>query len=1044
MKSLNLLYRAPYVLWALLIAMVTVIVNPGFVVAQTITTFAGGETSAALATNLDPYGVVVDSAGNIFVSDFSNHRVRKISPSGLMTTVAGTGVAGFSNGSATSAQLNFPAGLALDASGNLYIADSVNNRIRKLTPAGVLSTVAGNGTAAFAGDGGPATSASLNSPFGVAVSTSGEIYIADLNNHRIRRVFSDGNISTYAGNGTAGFAGDGGAAISAQFNNPTGVALKADDTLFVADFANNRVRRISSSGIVSTYAGNGTAGFGGDGGVATSASLRSPQGVLLDAAGNLYIADRDNQRVRRVAPNGSVSGAIVTIAGSGTAGYSGDGGLAGSANLDSPASVALDAAGNLFIGGFGGRIRFVTPAGIIGTAAGAGNKEFGVGDGGTAAGAKLAGPRSVAFDAAGNAYVADYGNHRLRKITAAGVISTVAGTGTAGSAGDGGAATSAQLNGPYGVAVDAGGNVYVSEYGGHRVRKITPAGIISTYAGTGIGGFTADGGAATGAGINSPSGLAIDGIGNLYIADFNNQRVRRVTPAGTISTVAGTGTFGFSGDGGLATIANISRVTSVGLDGLGSLWIADYDNNRLRKVVLATGIITTVAGTGTAGDAGDGGLAASAQLNGPSAVKFDTSGNAYVADGFNNRVRKINSAGVISNVAGTGTNGFAGDGGPAASAQMRFVFDVAFDPAGVLYIADGFNNRVRKVTGLAAASRAANDLNGDGKSDLLLRDANGVINAYLMNATSVSGATTLLASGPNWTITHTGDLNGDGLTDLLFRNTVDGTVFVFLMNGLTVTSSVTLLGPNSPWVLSQVADFNGDGKSDLIWRNSVDGSQVLWLMNGTTIIGGGLILGAGPWVAIHTADFNGDGKADILWRNSNDGSVAMWLMDGATLTGAALILGPGVATITHTGDFNGDGKADLLVRNIDGTVAQWLMNGTSITTNTIILGAGPWLVSKVGDLNGDGKADIVWRNSSDGTIAAWLMNGATLTGAATLLGPGSGYTVQKLLDFNGDGKADIIWRGSDGSLVIWLMNGVTLLGAVTLTGPGTFLVMPGS
>jgi uncharacterized delta-60 repeat protein len=353
------------------------------------------------------------------------------------------------------------------------------------------------------------------------------------------------------------------------------------------------------------------------------------------------------------------------------------------------------------------------------------------------------------------------------------------------------------------------------------------------------------------------------------------------------------------------------------------------------------------------------------------------------------------------------------------------------------------------VTSAIACGKARPDLNNDGIGDLLVRDDNGVINVYFMNGTKASSFATLLASGANWTIAHTGDFNGDCKTDLLFRNVADGSVFAFLMNGPIVLKYTPLLGPGSPWVPVQVADFNGDGKADILWRNSNDGSHVMWLMDGTSIIGGGNVIAAGPWVATHTADFNGDGKADILWRNSTDGSIAMWLMDGRTVTGGGTLLGASSNVVTHTADFNGDGTPDILLRNtVDGTVTQWLMSGSTITTNTVILGPGAWVATHLGDLNGDGKADIVWRNSGDGTIASWLMDGAIILGnspatnATILLGPNSGYVVQEQLDLNNDGKADIVWRGSDGSVVIWLMNGFTLAGASTFIGAGTFRVVP--
>ena len=332
--------------------------------------------------------------------------------------------------------------------------------------------------------------------------------------------------------------------------------------------------------IVTTVAGNGVAGFSGDGGLATSASLYYPFGVAVDAAGNLYIADESNHLIRKVTPAGIIS----TVAGNGFGGFSGDGGAATSARLGLPTGVTVDAAGNLYIADESNqRIRKVTPAGVISTVAGNGVAGFG-GDGGLATSASLYGPFSVSVDAAGNLYIADYFNQRIRKVTPAGVISTVAGNGIAGFSGDGGLATSAVLQNPYGVSVDAAGNLYIADYDNQRIRKVTPAGVISTVAGNGIAGFGGDGGLATSASLYYPSGVSVDAAGNLYIADRHDQRIRKVTPAGVISTVAGSGVAGFGGDGGLATSASLYYPSGVSVDAAGNLYIGDQSNQRIRRV----------------------------------------------------------------------------------------------------------------------------------------------------------------------------------------------------------------------------------------------------------------------------------------------------------------------------------------------------------------------------------------------------------------------------------------------------------------------------
>ena len=338
----------------------------------------------------------------------------------------------------------------------------------------IIETVAGgggDGNRGYGGDGGPAVAAQLYEPYGVALDGAGNLYIADTWNHRIRKVDADtGVITTVAGDGTFGFGGDGGPATAAQLDRPRGVALDGAGNLYIADSANHRIRKVDSAGVITPVAGDG--GYGGDGGAAVAARLWSPSGVALDGAGNLYIADRFNHRIRKV----DSAGVISTVAGNGREGYSGDGGPATAAQLNTPYSVVLDDAGNL--------------------------------------------------------YIADFGNNLVRKVDAAGVISTVAGTvaGDGSSLRDGVPATAAWLTLPSGLALDRAGNLYISNLGKGRVRKVDAAGVISTVAGGGMEYFGGDGGPATAAQLSSPWGVALDGAGNLYIADSGNNRIRRVRP----------------------------------------------------------------------------------------------------------------------------------------------------------------------------------------------------------------------------------------------------------------------------------------------------------------------------------------------------------------------------------------------------------------------------------------------------------------------------------------------------------------------------------
>jgi NHL repeat len=321
--------------------------------------YSGDGDAATNASLKSPSGVAVDAYGNIFIADENDHRVRKVNTSGIITTVAGNGIGSYSGDGdeATNASLDDPYSVAVDSSGNLFIAEIGNQRIRKVSTNGIITTVAGNGTADYSGDGGAATNASLHWPYGVTIDSIGNLFIADLDNHRIRKVDTNGIITTVAGNGMADYSGDGGAATNASLNYPYNVAMDNDGNLFIADQYNHRIRRVDTNGIITTVAGNGTAAYAGDGNAATNASLNYPDGVALDTTGNLFISDEDNERIRKV----DTSGLITTIAGNGSYGYSGDGVAATNSSFSSPTSVAMDANGNLFVADkYNNRIRKVT------------------------------------------------------------------------------------------------------------------------------------------------------------------------------------------------------------------------------------------------------------------------------------------------------------------------------------------------------------------------------------------------------------------------------------------------------------------------------------------------------------------------------------------------------------------------------------------------------------------------------------------------------------------------------------------------------------
>jgi trimeric autotransporter adhesin len=684
-----------------------------------IDTVAGGGKPGLSATSYSAAGasaVALDASGNLYVATAQLNQIWVVSPSGAVTEVIGNGSPGYSGdgGPAISASFNKPGGLALDSSGNLYIADTYNHRIRKVSAAtGKISTVAGTGVSGYSGDQGPATAAQLFRPLGVAVDAAGNLYIADTLNMVVRKVdAATGIVHTVAGNTAlttynggfpfGSYSGDGGPATSAGLDQPSGVAVDQAGNIYIADSVFTIVRKVTvATGIITTVAGNGKfTGLGatnGDGGLATSATV-DVSAIALDSAGNIYVAGLS--AVRKVS---SADGVITTVAGDPNLSINitgkGDGGPATAAAIGGPTGIALDAASNFYIAEpASGTVRKVTAStGIITTAVG--NYANGYnGDDIPAINAQLRLPVGVAVDSGGNLYLA--ANDLVRKVAAdTGIMRTIAGQIAPNGplmTGDGIPATGASLTPAvdagfiprYGIALDSSGNLYVTEAA--RVRKVAATtGIISTVAGnltTSVpGGFpygySGDGGPATSAKLNGPSGVAVDSSGNLYIADTYNSAVRKVTAAtGLITTIAG----------------GLNMPTGVALDSAGNLFIANQGHHDIRKVAAGTGIVTVVAGTGVAGYSGDGGPSSRAQLSQPSGVAVDNAGNLYIADQGNSAVRKVVLAtGTITTFAGTGAAGYSGDGGPAGAAQMASPYAVATGPNGRVYVADTSNNRVR-------------------------------------------------------------------------------------------------------------------------------------------------------------------------------------------------------------------------------------------------------------------------------------------------------------------------------------------------------------
>ncbi|HYC55365.1 MAG TPA: hypothetical protein VEL28_10585 [Candidatus Binatia bacterium] len=676
-----------------------------------------------------PRGVAVGPDGKVYIAVPDLHVVYVRDPvTGELSIFAGKLVMegdGFvggyfgDGGSATNAQLNEPVAVAVSPSGTVYIADRLNHRIRRVE-SGQIATVAGTGTPGFNGDL-LASISQLSLPSGVALTPdSFGLLIADAGNERIRKIEVPTTlfISTVAGSGTRGFAGDEGPASAAQLADPIGISVDRAGNLYITDQANVRIRKVTAgngtlegSDIIDTIAGIGTAGFSGDGEAATGAQLSLPSRAVPDGAGNVYVADSANQRVRRI---DAITGEIETIAGTGTAcagGDCGDGGPALEAELHDPVDLAFDGRGDIvLVDQVNQRVRKIETilrSGNIRTVAGNGAPGIAFsGEGGPAFGARLNLPEAVLVDGDGTFFIADSQHHRIHRVDGQTMaIETIAGNGIGGFDGDNQAAIDAMVNRPADLDFDSDGNLYLADALNNRVRRIDAmTGQITTVAGNGTFGFSGDSGAATAAMLATPSGIAFDDDDNLFIADSSNHKIRRVDAVTKIiTTVAGFNSVAMLGDGGQAVDARLIQPIGVTVDNGGDLLIADTNDLRIRHVDLDTGIIRTVAGDGTLGDGGDGGQATDAQLAFPVRVAVNEAGDIFIADKDNHLVRRISALdGTISTIAGNGSTVFSGDGGPAELAGLGFLRDVVFGAGENLFVADG-NSRIREIADVEAS-----------------------------------------------------------------------------------------------------------------------------------------------------------------------------------------------------------------------------------------------------------------------------------------------------------------------------------------------------
>lgn len=577
----------------------------------------------------DPQGVAVDADGNLFVTDASDHKIRKIAANGVVSTFAGNGSMGRVDGVGTAASFRQPMGIAVDAQGNLYVSEYGNCTIRKITAAGVVSTVAGSV--------GVCDASAFNNPRGVAVDGVGNVYVADTDNCVIKKITPLGAVVTLAGSGTPGTAD--GPGVSASFRYPNGIAVDWLGNVYITDSGSHRIRKITPGGWVSTIAGTGSAGNSDGNGL--SASFNLPTGIAVESSGSLVVSDSGNYSIRRISPTGQVT----TLAG-GTWG-AGDGfGPAG--QFEKPLGIAVSALGDIYVAdSYNTAIRKVTAAGNVTTFAGS-SSAYGWADG-TGSAARFGGPEGVAASANGDLYVVESSNCAVRKVTSSGVVTTVVGPGCVASG----------LSVPQGIAVDSAGTIYIADTGDHRVKKVTAGGAVSTLAGDGNpGAIDATG---TSASFNSPRDVAVDASGNVYVADLGNCTIRKITAAGVVTTIAGSA--------GVCGAASLYAPYGVAVDGSGNVYVADSGNQVIRKITPA-GVISLLAGSGAMGS--DDGVGASASFTFPSKIALDSNGNLYVAE--ISLIRMVSQSGVVTTIVGTRNRwGFLGGTTPGVIRNPRGV-----------------------------------------------------------------------------------------------------------------------------------------------------------------------------------------------------------------------------------------------------------------------------------------------------------------------------------------------------------------------------------
>lgn len=853
----------------------------------------GGQATQALL--LTPTSVAPDGAGNLYIADGANYRIRKVAANGTISTLAST---------------PFPSGMVLGKDGNLYVT-SPGVVFKVATSNGAITVLAGNDVSGFGGDGGPATQAQVGIATGIALDSNGNIFFVD--GQRVREItVADGKINTIAGTGNAGAATDNVSPLATNFYFPSGLAIDSSNNIYIADNDNFRVRKISG-GVITTILGTGTYHQAAPG-PAKSSPIGVPEALAFDASGNLYVSDIGFQQILKV----DTSGNVTQIAGQ-QAAFGFTDGPAATTYLDQPYGIAADGSGGLYIAEFQScRIRHLS-GGSITTIAGM--LHYG-GDNGPASAALLYNPRAQVMDAQGNVYILDASNYRVRKVAAGGAITTFAGNGTPNPPTPG-AAASTSLPPLYSMAIDGAGNLYLG--GGGVIYKVTSSGTISLFAGAGslgAAGTAGDGGPALKATFGYVTALAVDSSGNVYVGDQQLARIRKITTDGNINNFAGTGTTANSGDGGLATSAGIYSNGSLAVDAKGNVYIG---SSNVVRMVTTGGIISTVAGNGTAGSPSDGAIARTAPFTYANGMAADAAGNLFLTSA-DLHIYKLDTAGVIHIIAGAGKSNLT-NGAIATSISGIFGNGISVSGAGDLLVADSGNSVIRQLvldspTGIVAAG--GNNQSGAVGTALstpitVTVSGRGGVNVpgVTVNFTVTSGSATLS------TTSSTTDSSGTAGVGVTFGSTA-GTVII----------TATIAGSTLP-----AAQFTETATSTN--PSCTIGTPVITSVRSLTDFGGLSTFGSGSWLEVKGTNLATDAR---LWAGGDfQGNNAPIGLDGSTVSingnaGFVEYISPGQINVQAPAD-PATGAVAITVTNCAGTSPAVTVQKTAIAPGVLATSA---------------------------------------------------------------------------------------------------------